>query len=279
MTTAQLSLPPLPQAIRTLTDVEAQRLREIHPSLPKTPAQCPTCRGNGTFRWYTDATREDVADYLCPCLDQWRLHRFLLHCGIGTAQQRQSWVDAQHVEQGAVDVVNSYLERREQYVHSGVGLIFNGSMGSGKSLLAGLLLKGLIGKGYDGYYTTFVEMLDAEKGGWRDDEQRRWFDGRVRHAGVLVIDDVGRESQGRMERVESVFDHVLRTRVANAMPTILTTNMSLPVLKQAYRSNVMSLLSEVSFSYEFTGDDWRPQAKSRFDTEVLTGLTRPLVLR
>lgn len=277
MTTGRLSLPPLPLAIRSLTDHEAQRLREAHPSLPRTTDDCPTCQGATTFAWW-NRERTHVVEYDCPCVDQWRLHRYLLHCGVGVALQRLSWADAVHVEPAAVEVVNDYLEHRERYVRSGVGLVLTGSVGSGKSLIAALLLKGLIGKGHEGYFTTFVEMLDAEKGGWRDDEQRRWFDGRVRHAGVLVIDDVGRESQGRMERVESTFDHVLRTRVANALPTILTTNLSMEHLKQAYRSNVMSLLSEVSITHTFTGEDYRPQARERFLQEVREGLTRPLVL-
>jgi len=72
-------------------------------------------------------------------------------------------------------------------------------------------------------------------------------------------------------------DEVLRHRVANSLPTIITTNLSMDDLTRNYGSNVMSLLHERSTTYRFTGDDFRDQARYRLDDEVRQGLTRPVV--
>lgn len=274
-------LPPLPRGIRTLTDVESERLRERFPTLPSSPDQCVTCYGAGSFRFYGPErhTVDNVAEHKCSCVDQWILHRYLLNSNIGLSYQRLCWHDV-HVEDGARAKVWDYLEHSRAYVGAGCGLILFGEVGTGKTLLATLLLKGLLAEGYDGYFTTFSEMIDTYTGGWYDAEERKWFHRRIKNAQVLVLDDIGREWQGRKKQhlPESTFDEVLRHRVAGSLPTIITTNKSLDDLAVGYGGNVMSLLHERSTTYQFVGEDFRDQARLRLDDEVRAGIVRPVML-
>ena len=274
-----LQQPPLPPSIRPLANDESARLKARYPNLSQSPDDCVTCRGKKRYLWYAPGTTE-VAEYECDCVDQWVLNRVLLAANIGVTYQRLSWTDLTHTDPGAVTRAMEYLRDIEKYEQAGVGLIFYGGRGTGKTSLVTLLLKGLIARGYDGYFTTFSEMIDTYTGGWNDRDEKAWFHRRIKNAGNLVLDDVGKEYQGRKSSglPESTFDEVLRHRVAGSTPTILTTNQNLQEMQEGYGGGVMSLLHERSSTYRFSGEDFRDAQRQRTLDEIEQGLTRPLVL-
>ena len=276
-----LALPPNPSGIRTLLQDEATRLKEQHPSLPPTPKQCPTCAGKERFRWLDGDGQ--VAEYQCDCVGQWVLHRYLLHCGIGKKYQRLSWADVQTVPAPVQVQALEYAERVEDHIDSGYGLILRGeTTGTGKTLLAVLLLKKIIAMGYDGYFTQFNDLLDQQSAGWGNSDERAWFIRRIRNAGFLVIDDVGRENPEAgakaLGMIESTFDKVIRARHDDCKPTIITTNKTDNWWRQRYQGNIMSLLSGTSRVVEMTGTDFRQADEERTAEESRLGLRRPLVI-
>lgn len=282
-------LPPLADAVRTLSNEELDRLRKLYPGLPRSPQQCVTCSGRGNFLWWNEG-RTEVVEYECPCVDQWVLHLFFLNSGVGRTYQGLSWEDAGGIEAGARDRVAEWIEHSEAYIRAGCGLILHGTKGTGKSLLSSLILKWMLVEGYNGYFTTFSEMLSTLMGGFSDPDERTWFYARIKNAQVLVIDDLGREvhkrhavkGDGFKEMTSPIasatIDEVLRHRTASSLPTILTTNLDLNELERDYGSNIISLLKERSVLYEFTGKDWRRDARLRLEDEVKRGLTRPVVV-
>ena len=128
-------------------------------------------------------------------------------------------------------------------------------------MLASLVLRAMIANGQDGYLTTFSSLIEKFTAGWYDADDRQWFHRRIKNTGVLVIDDIGREMKRSVNLPESTFDEVLRHRIAAGKPTIVTTNCTLDQLHTGYGGNVMSLLTERSTSYEFTGSDFRGRSK------------------
>lgn len=289
-------MPPLPKGITTLINAESERLDRKYPDLPADPRQCLTCGGAECFRWWDryvpdrDPANPDVVVYNCPCVDQWILNRYLLYHGIEVFYQRLGWDDLTDAEPAAVEAVQGYLADLDRNKQAGIGFILHGGIGTGKSLLATLIAKHALAEGYDAHFTTFSGMLAALTAGWTDADDRDWFAKRIRNAGILVLDDIGREhkqrnyskSEGRlmdntMALSESSVDELLRHRVAAAKPTILTTNLDIDMLEAHYGSNVMSLLKECSASYRFQGNDFRPRARDRRLDEVEAGLTRPVV--
>lgn len=271
-----MELQPNPLAIRALFDDELARLRATHADLPKSPDSCITCRGRKTFLWKNEAG--EPVEWKCNCEEQFLLHRHLLNAGIDLHYQRLSWMDATGVEPAAQEVVLDYADHADQYFNAGLGLVLHGTRGTGKTLLSTLLIKMLIGQGHKVYFVTFQELIDHYVSGWRNPEDRAWFDKRIRNASVLGIDDVGRENKSRIDMVESMFDHVIRPRVAASRPTIVTTNKSLDGLNGLYQGNVMSLLTEACLNHEFKGEDYRPVARQSRVDDARAGLTRPIVL-
>lgn len=316
-------LPPPPEGCRTLTNQESERLQRVHTDL-HTIENCITCGGSGSILWWNyyasdssgspDTLRNfddfvapestpsrsapEVVEYACTpntygengeecgCIGQWIMYRYFLHCGIGIAYQRLGWEDYIG-SQSNVDAVKEWKKHYEWNVRNGIGLTLMGGYGTGKTLLATLLLKDLVANvGLNGMMVTFTELIAAMTAGWSSTEERVWFVKRVKNADVLLIDDVGQEfkrtdleaTQFSTPLAQAAFDEVLRHRLANAKTTFITTNLDWSRL-HTYGSNVMSLLQERSQTLTFEGDDFRAtQAAARAAKEKSLHLSRPVVV-
>lgn len=116
-------------------------------------------------------------------------------------------------------------------------LVLTGANGRGKTHLAAAVANALLDRGEPAYFEVVPELLDWLREGYSqlgDDFDKRFA--RVKDAPVLVLDDLGAQSQGRPDTPYSVtwaedklyqlFDY----RLVNAMPTIITTNVPLNAL-------------------------------------------------
>lgn len=272
-----LSLDPLPPHINPLSPQDFDRLASIQPGLWRSPGdKCLTCDKKGTFRSINRKTL-DVEEYECNCREQWMLHLHLLNAGVFTHYQRVSWSDIDGVPPEVTNAIKSYADHAAKYVRGGTGVILRGKNGTGKTLLATLLLKSLVQRGYDCFFTTFDELLTSHTTSWRDSAERERFN-RLVGATFLVIDEVGKETKGRENVVGSMFDHVIRRRVADDKPTIITTNMTREEMKVGYGNSIMSLLTEACSDIEVTGNDYREKANGWRDLDIEADTVRPLVL-
>lgn len=272
-----LTLEPNPRAVRHILDDDFDWLRARDSSVEKAIRRCVTCAGKGVFRW-RDETGQP-ADYTCDCDEQLLLYLYLMNAGLGLRYQRLSWDDATGVDDKAVGEIVGYATRAEIMAQHGRGLTLHSqARGTGKTLVATLLLKKLLASGFNGYFVMFQDMIDLYTSTWRKDDEKAWFERKIRNAGVLVVDDMGREYEGRIEMVQAMFDGVLRARVNAQRPTIITTNKTITELGQLYSLNALSLLDEVNTTVEFGTEDFRRQKGERDTEEITLGLTRPVVL-
>lgn len=281
------TLPPLPKTIGTLLDNQANILNEMNPAARVSVANCVTCKGRKSFRWYaphavTGRTEADIVEFECPCIDQYLLHRWLSYAGVKKNYQRLGWPDFPYLPADAAGVALDYLDALEYNIDNGVGLIVTGPRGNGKTLLANLILKEAISKGIKGRAILFTEMIDQFASGWKNEGLKTWFEAEVRNAGILLIDDLGREhSKGEGAVGYSMLEGVIRHRVANEKPTIITSNLSKAEIGQGYGGHTFSLLSECSSEISIQGVDRRIDGtmSERRDRERDLRLTRPVVLR
>jgi DNA replication protein DnaC len=274
-------LPPLPDSVKALSAEQSERLERLHSNLPKSLSQCVTCAGRKEFQWFEDyGFRDDpkIVTFDCPCSDQFVLFKFLLNAGIGKAYQRYALGDCADADPAAIAAVNEYLDSSEYYITQGRGLIFHGTHGTGKTLLTTILLKQLLAKGVDGYFTTFVGLLDNFAAGWKDDKEKHWFDKRIRNAPLLVVDDIGKENPNMNRMASSSLDGVFRSRTQNGLPTIVTTNLTPKEFEHTYSTSAMELLTETSLFYSFKGQSYRKTVQERNDTEAKLRLSRPITI-
>jgi len=250
-----------------LSDDESRRLYARFPELKK--GICPTCKGEKRVQW-----RGEMWD--CDCSRQLQLAKHYSACGIGVTYQRLDWDDFRG-DQDALDQVLRYLLHKDKVVDRGLGLLFYGASGRGKTMVANLILKELIRDGFSCFGTTFAQTIDAFTAGWHNPDDKRWFAEKFMHSEVLLLDDLGREFKTKNSLPQSTFDNILRTRVQEGRSTFLTTNMSLRELESGYGGAVLSLLKESSLPVEFTGDDFRPQVSERTLEELEANETRFII--
>lgn len=284
-------LPRLPDTVRTLRDDESKHLLLQFPGLPKSLKDCPTCQGMKEFRWYDypHSDKREIVTYECSCADQIRLNKFFLHAGLGHSYQVLSWADVDNNvmldNAEAMLALAEYWQNSMYYVARGFGLMLHGGYGTGKTMLSSLLLKRLLthGRGLDGYFTTFTDLLDRDEIGWSDKDAAQWFNRRITNAEVLVIDDIGKEHSARKGLSSSLLDNMLRTRVQHDRPTIFTTNLTMDEFRKTYAGSTWSLLAEKVLPYEIKGnyDDknvgFRDKQLARNRAELLDHLIRPIV--
>lgn len=271
-------LPVLPQTVRSITDAEFARLKSEDDGLWTHPSQnCRICNKSGTFR--TRSFSEDVRTYRCNCIEQWRLHMFFLNAGIDLKYQRLSWRDAVGVAAEDREAVEDYRTHLDGYLDNGVGLtLYSSTFGTGKTMMATLLLKQALLAGHDGYFTRFNKMLDSYTASWRDDDQRLWFTRRIRNAKVLVIDDVGKENDARYGVVDSMMDEVIRQRVAACLTTWITLNLSVEEMKRRYPSSLSDLLTESNIHLTLKTAGYRPAMAQKLASDARDGLVAPVML-
>jgi DNA replication protein DnaC len=284
-------LPPLPACITPLDAEDAVRVDKDLEGRFSTPDDCPTCGGAKTFRWYTAAAvgsevpfsvTEPIGTFDCPCEDQWMSLRFMTGCGLRLHEQRLSVND--FVSEEPRDALEAYGARQHEYLRAGIGMVMYGPNGNGKTMAAVLLAKNALAHGLLVHFATFSEIIETFASGWRSEEVKDWFHAKIRGAHLLVVDDVGKEMmQGLQGHTSNIARHliedVLRYRYSSGLPTVLTTNDTLGNLASGYGMGVLSMMEENMLQFRFTGADWRPRARARFEDEVAAQLTRPIVYR
>lgn len=297
----QLPLLPDPFASWFLPEVEEERLAARYgpmPHLMEDPTSCLTCRGRGSFRFYSEhrlgptEAGQQIVEYACPCRDQALLQRWLWAKGVDRYLASYYVGDLRGVDTPSRDFFSAYLNKLDAYLDHGRGFLLYGKNGNGKSLMACLVLKRCAELGHSIYWATFNQLLDLYTEGFGSREDRHWFDAQVRSARVLVLDDIGKEHQRRTIAV-SALDHVLRTRIQGGLTTLITTNLGLEsvgdnfevVLSGAeppsnipdlYGQSTLSLLTQACALHHVTGTDWRQTHFAHLvDYEIEHDVKRP----
>jgi DNA replication protein DnaC len=253
--------------VRSLSDPDFARLKEEYPEIAE--GTCPTCRGAGTYRW------RDVENE-CDCRVQKQLNKLYFDAGIGLPYQRKSWDDL-HIPSDQLGPIHDYINEPERFLSAGMGLLISGGNGTGKTLIANLILKQLIRADYRCYFSTASGMVEEFTAGWNNDEDKKRFVQKFIRTSVLCLDDLGKEFKSSNKLSASTFDHILRTRVQSGRPTILTTNLDVNELRRGYGAAALSLLLEQSIGMHLGGSDFRPKAYTRTMTELDKREIRPIV--
>lgn len=253
----------------SLPQDEAERLYEHYPKLGRSSDFfCPTCDKSGSYRL------PDATVVTCDCQQQLNLHKHYLAAGIGITYQRLGWSDLRDAD--VVRQIKAFVDAEDRYLKRGIGLLFSGPFGVGKTMAANLALKHFVRQGYRCWATTFAETVDSFTAGWRSPEHRRWFEHKFISSDVVLLDDVGRELRSRTQLSETTLDLILRSRVRDGRSTLLTTNMDPGELSSGYGGAIFSLLREKSVLITIQGDDYRTAANSRELDDIAAGVMRPI---
>ena len=120
--------------------------------------------------------------------------------------------------------VKKYADNLDENYAEGRCLAFAGTMGTGKTFSSCALIKYIIHKKYDAYYTTMPDMMMY----LMDFKYKRQFNNIVSTIDFLCIDEVDSRHYGDSETsanfIGRIFEKVIRHRVQNRLPIIMATN-------------------------------------------------------
>lgn len=161
---------------------------------------------------------------------------------------------------------NDFAEQRKR----GKGLLFLGTVGTGKTFYACCIANAVIDAGYSAIVTNFAEIAN--------DLQATFDKGAVHNrllrTDLLVLDDLAAERDTSF--MQEIVFHVIEERSAAGKPMILTSNLSPQEFlhpAELSRSRVFSRVAEVCTIVSVTGTDRRMERRKMEQREDRNRLT------
>lgn len=153
------------------------------------------------------------------------------------------------------DVARNYVKNFKTMREHGKGLLFYGTVGTGKTFTAVCIANALIDKGIPCLVTNFARLINTISGMY--DGKQEYIDGLSRFD-LLVIDDLATEADTEY-RNEIIFN-VIDSRYRAGLPFIITTNLTAEELKKSAdikKQRIYSRLFERCIPLEVKGVDRR----------------------
>lgn len=161
-------------------------------------------------------------------------------------------------------IVKNYVDNFETFYKSNIGLLFWGTVGTGKSYAAACIANELLNRKTPVVMTSFVKVLQVIQDNTENETE---FVNRLCAARLLIIDDLGteRNTDYALEKVYNVIDSRYRT----GKPLILTTNLNLQDMQMTQDiryQRIYDRIFEMCHPVMVNGTSWRiNQAKERFN--------------
>lgn len=149
----------------------------------------------------------------------------------------------------------NYVNRFPELKESGRGLLFYGSVGTGKSYLAACIVNALIDKGIRCLMTDFGTIVREIQSQF---EGRQEYIERFSRYDLLAIDDFAAERD--TEYMSEIIYSVIESRYRSGLPLVITTNLTAEELKNpasAGKQRIYSRLYEMCIPVEVSGKDRR----------------------
>lgn len=161
-------------------------------------------------------------------------------------------------------IVKNYVDNFETFYKSNRGLLFWGTVGTGKSYAAACIANELLNRKTPVVMTSFVKVLQVIQDNTENETE---FVNRLCAARLLIIDDLGteRNTDYALEKVYNVIDSRYRT----GKPLILTTNLNLQDMQMTQDiryQRIYDRIFEMRHPVMVNGTSWRiNQVKERFN--------------
>jgi len=210
---------------------------------------CPKCKGSGAA---------------CACRDfyEFEVKKAVSHIPRSLSNFTMDSLQSPHVQK-AKKAVSLYIKDIKKNYDNGIGLfLWSKGTGTGKTSLGVITLMDALKNKYSVYYTTLEECVQLTTEGWFDKTKVGEFEQKILNVDFLLIDDVGgREvkSSGNALLINSRFTSLLKQRNDALLPTIITSNLSLDLIREVYGERVYSVMCECVELVNCTGLDWRKE--------------------
>ena len=154
-------------------------------------------------------------------------------------------------------IAHRYVDNFEQMREKGKGLLFYGTVGTGKTFISCCIANALIDKGLPCLVTNFARLTNTIAGMY--DGKQAYIDGLNKFE-LLVIDDLASERD--TEYMGEIVQNIIDARYRAGLPLIITTNLTNEELKhpaEMRKQRIYSRLFEMCIPIEVKGKDRRKE--------------------
>lgn len=161
------------------------------------------------------------------------------------------------------DACRRYVDNWEQMKEDNTGILFYGTVGTGKTFYGCSIVNALLAKKVRATVTNFPRLLNL----LQTAKDRQGFIDHLQTYDLLVIDDLGveRDSTFAAEQVFNVID----ARARSGLPLIITTNLTLKEMREPgtmQYKRIYDRVLEMCFPVKMVGDSRRAEnAKIRVE--------------
>jgi len=156
-------------------------------------------------------------------------------------------------------VIKKYLITIDERFNRGCGLLLTGNNGTGKTSCAVVVGKEARRKGYLVLFIRSTALRDGIINNKVFDDGNTFLE-RARNVDLLIIDDLGKEySKEYGSYNSSIYEDLLRVRVDEVKPTIITSNLDVEQMNKEYKISMMKLLKSYFLPLLVKGYDYLSQ--------------------
>ena len=171
-------------------------------------------------------------------------------------------------DQKALKQVKRYIDHINNAHKNGLGFLFHGTNGNGKTSLSCIIAKAALDYRFSALYSTFQQILNLIMSSFNDDEKKDGVRKLLHEVDFLIIDEVGKEHLKKQVGTGTVFglvefEELLRYREGTNRPTFIVTNLRMRELESKYGPSITSLFHGVMKEIEVTGVDKRKTSKKK----------------
>jgi len=165
--------------------------------------------------------------------EQQKLHNTIPHdvllqqANISLRYRGKSFVDLTMSDElfGYVKLIKHYLQVFPE--QKGISGVFTGNCGTGKTLLACIMIESVIKQGYSAQYTTAWNMIQRIREGYQPGNTTGSIIAKYIKPAFLVIDEIGVQHRSEDERI--LLYQVIDGRYNNLKSTLIISNSADPV--------------------------------------------------
>ncbi|MDA8227688.1 MAG: ATP-binding protein [Desulfitobacterium hafniense] len=165
----------------------------------------------------------------------------------GDSFDRSHYENAQKAFNAAKEFVSDYLKNP-----FGLGLLFTGPVGSGKTYLAASIANALTAEGQQTLFLVVPDLLDELRATFKTEVNELDLLDTAREIPLLILDDLGAHNytDWTRNRLYSIINY----RMNEHLPTIVTTNLTLDEMEEYLGARTTSRLIQTSRIFRLTVD-------------------------
>ena len=155
-----------------------------------------------------------------------------------------------------MDKARKYVENFSEFQKKGNGILFYGTVGTGKSYISACIANALIDKEIPVLMTDFATIRNTA---WNAENKQKYFESLNSYS-LLIIDDLG--TQANSEYMYEIEFNVINMRINAGLPIIVTTNYDNNAIFKYEKDDgrILSRLKGCCIPIQVVGEDLRQKS-------------------